>query len=187
MRQNFFKLFFLLLIGNSILYGKSCQLSSELSFVGFKATSKMFFVASNVVEGENHALSGEIDCQKELVSGVIKIRANSFDSGNTKRDRHLDEILNSDESPFITFTFQGVKLTKDLKEFPGVLKVNNKEEAVVANVKIRETNSQIFIDSNFDVKYESFGIEPPVLGGIIKRAKDEISLNGFIVIEKEKL
>jgi polyisoprenoid-binding protein YceI len=166
------------------------------SYVSYKAPVRIALVAGSTVEGVNHEITGEIVWRssesRNEISATLVIDAGAFDSGNSRRDRDVRNILNAEKYPDIVFTLTALLGVENGPpetiggEYVaiGKLTVNDTDKEVSVPVKIRHESESLRIEGSVAVRYTDFNIDPPRVGAFISRAPDELRLHVHIIAEK---
>lgn len=157
------------------------EVDSTRSNAFYRADTSMLLVASDQIVGVSRGISGWF--RGDLSSGEVVIKSDSFDSGNSTRDTHVQEILESNGTKNIIFIVGGISKTENGDTFlNGVLNVGGVSKNVNFPVSIKHSDGYMQIEGKKIVKYQDFGLEPPTVGGgIIKEAKEEILVGARIV------
>ncbi|MBI5638733.1 MAG: YceI family protein [Nitrospinae bacterium] len=163
------------------------------SSASYEAYAKVFFLVPNTIGGTSGKVTGTISLDG-AVNGRVIIDAASFTSGIDRRDAHIREILQTGTYPTIVFnliaieplspsdpsTFTGEKTVR------GALTIRGVTRDVSFPVTINLEGMSLVIDGAVEVKYTDFGMEPPTLGGIVKRADDRLLLKAHLAAYPER-
>jgi polyisoprenoid-binding protein YceI len=123
----------------------------------------------------------------------VQVRANvkDFDSGNSNRDAHMQEVTESARFPLVDFTAKasGVKLPES---FPGTVPVTLEGELTFHGVKqtikvpmtvVFNTATQAVAEGTFEISLEAHKVERPSL--LMVKVDDKLVLESKLVFELE--
>ncbi|NPB03467.1 MAG: YceI family protein [Thermotogae bacterium] len=173
---------------------------SGVSFVSgsvqYKTVLKAMGALPDPVSAKSRAMKVEAKVNPDTSLDIrIVIPVRSFKSGNTTRDREVAKILGYPKHKFIFFraNVPSEIVKKALEggsgevEVEGTLKVRGKEKTYTWNVKYEwVADNRIRLSTGRHVKFTDFGIKPPTLFGFVKKAPDDVEVEGTIVLEVEK-
>lgn len=153
-------------------YASSYKISeSKASFVakGFPSFIKITGVSSD--------LKGEINEDKEMLSGTITLDPKTLKTGMDLRDNHMkDNYLQVEEFTMITLTLKPFKPSASGKT-EGVLKLHGKEKAVMVDYKLKKDEKIISVDASFEIDIVDFSISVPSFQGITVAKKIGLNIN----------
>ncbi len=182
------KIVMIIVVLMNSLYGDltSYSTSNKQSNSYFKAVSDVVFFGSDEIIGVNKKLTGFLIYENNKIqNGEIIIFSSGFDTQNTMRDKHIQEILNTKINPKINFTIKEQFENNNQQFVQGVLKINGVEKTQTIPVQIQFSNNTILMQGKFNIKYEDFGIKIPTLGGFLKRANETIEIGGKFTFTKD--
>lgn len=116
-----------------------------------------------------HSVNKDFECKVDLsadtVSSKIRVVADvlKFDSGNSSRDSHAMEAVQSRKFPRVIFESTGIKPEGDGYAVSGNLTFHGKTNPVAFHVTPKTTAERIEITGTFSVKLSDFGVERPSL------------------------
>jgi polyisoprenoid-binding protein YceI len=103
------------------------------------------------------------------VNGALTVGAASFDTKNTKRDKHLrsPDFFNSDNYPDITFTVDGIRPSGHGVTVTGMLRVRNRARPLTfdgtASVLV---DGEVSLDAAVHINRNDFGLTWNLLGTV---------------------
>lgn len=162
--------------------------------VRYEVVIKTFGVGGSTIVGTNKALIGNIQTAADgRVHGGLIIPVVDFESNNTRRDKDVAKILKYKEHPAITFEVLEMKqsdieavLGSERGEVPMKARITAAGGSKVFDMVLRferAGENKLKCSTEVDAKFSDFGIKPPTLGLIIKRAPDAIKLSGELIYE----
>ncbi len=122
----------------------------------------------------------------------FKVPVKSFRSGNSQRDRDVAKILGYPKYKYIVFEshISKGKVEKFLSNTKGVVyvkgKLTVKGKSKTYTFKVfykRLENGKVELYTKKKVKFTDFGIKPPTLLGFLKRAPDELEVEGKFTLK----
>lgn len=157
---------------------------SDSSYVAWKTRKRMFLFKEVIPIG----VSKNINIKKSVNNDfTIIIPKDSFDSGDSDRDKEVVLILKGKKNPNIEFNFNLSKLdiinlkSGDLKNIKGKLNATDSPIDVTFSISINKDNKEA-IDVKYEGSFSHFGIKPPkVAGGAVAKVYDELTLMGTIL------
>jgi len=155
------------------------ELDSQRSYAWFSAKADLFLLANDEINGTNRALSGYVT-DENGIKGRVVIEADGFKTQNQKRDTHLKEILKSERYPTLNLYIDEV-LEDQVR---CRLDMHGHMESLTLPITQQVRDNEILLSAKATIKYQQFGIEPPVFGGIIKRAKPDILVGATLYFKK---
>lgn len=122
----------------------------------------------------------------------FKVPVESFRSGNSQRDRDVARILGYPEYRYIFFESDIGK--EEIKKFlsdsqgevyvKGKLTVKGKSNNYTFKVFYKRLESgEVELYTKRKIKFTDFGIEPPTLMGFVKKAPDELEVEGKFTLK----
>ncbi len=123
----------------------------------------------------------------------FKVPISTFRSGNRQRDVDVAKILGYPEKEYIEFEMLDIKrwyIQKFLREKEGDVfaecKLTVKGNSKVYTFKVHFKwigGDKVELTTYKDVKFTDFGIEPPTLMGVVKRAEDKVRISGKFLLK----
>ncbi|MEO0254449.1 MAG: YceI family protein [candidate division WOR-3 bacterium] len=172
----------------------------EEGFVKYRVDAKAFFgMMTHTIEGRNDSIKGEFIKDGDKIEGKIIIKSSYFVSGNSRRDKDVSFILESQKFKEIIFEPLGLDTVK-VKEaimknkgnffIKGKLTVKGVSKVYDLNVLYeKERENSYLLKTEIKSKFTDFGIRPPEIKGlgafgrVITYAPDEIFLSGIVKIK----
>lgn len=162
---------------------KLVDLSKGESRIEFLAIGKPSMLK---IRGKGGPLTGKVSVKDLLVSGIIDVDLNSFDTGINLRNTHMKEkYLQTGQYPKAQLTMGKVALpadwlTKgklDAVPFEGILKLRGVEKPVAGTMSLASINNAVDGNAKFKFKISDFGIEVPSYAGI--KVTDEVEVDTY--------
>jgi len=179
---------FAITILSSALYVNAAtyNISNQESNSYFKAMSDVVFFGSDEIIGINKKLTGTLTYENNKIeNGEIIIFTSGFNTQNSMRDKHIQEILTTQKHSKISFFIQK-QFEKNSQQFiQGILKINDIEKSQTIPVQIKLSGNILLLQGKFNIKYKDFDIEKPTFGGFIKRANETIEIGGKFIFEQD--
>lgn len=165
----------------STLIAQICTVDASRSNVYYKATTAFMLVNTNTITGVNTKLEGHLEVGKKNYQGIVKVRADGFNSQNSMRDVDVRDILRATLFPTISFkVHQKVEQVKPPHLIKGVLEVNGVEKPLALAVLETRKEKVLILSAKTTVSYRDFNMRPPAVGWIITRAEENIEIGGRI-------
>lgn len=168
------------------------------SEVYYTADVRIALVTTSTVKGVNNNINGTIewissDLRTEVYADIT-IDAAEFDSGNSRRDRDVREILNVEEFPYITFELQSIlgMANKSLTEISGeyvatgLLTVKGRTKELTIPIQMDYTGGVLTAEGSTAAKYTDFSIDPPRVAGFVSRSPDELRLHVKLIAKRKE-
>lgn len=171
---------------------------SEGSSVAYQARTDVLFLFGNTVRGLNQSVNGYVllpDFQSPNgLQMVLDINAAAFDSKNDRRDNHIREILQTTRFPKIIFTLAEVdslvptigSISESTIHVSGTLQVRDHATPLQFPAQLTATKDTLWIEAEIAVRYDDFGINPPTVAGIVKRAEEHLLLQASLIAGRQK-
>jgi hypothetical protein len=175
----------------------AATLNLKSGVVRYEVNLKTLGIGGDVVSAVNERVIGQwVVTGDGRIEGGLVVPVVGFDSNNTKRDKDVANILKYKEHPAITFEVLGVSAgdaARVLSADSGQVNIKARLSAaggsevydVVLGFHAAGPNA-IRFTTHIDAKFTDFGISPPRLGLILKRAPDDIDLSGDLTFTIEK-
>jgi polyisoprenoid-binding protein YceI len=159
----------------------------EGSEVAYRVNVKTLGVLDEQIEGRDDAVRGEVKWAVGVTpSGWVEADVAGFHSGITSRDQTVAKMLGAPATPHIRFElgslegFSGGRTSGKVLAV-GQLKVNGRSREVRVSLTYTLGGGQLKVDGETLVHFTDFGIAPPVLGLVFKRAPDVLSIHVHLV------
>mgnify|MGYP001564014559 FL=1 len=154
----------------------------------------MLFVVESEIVGKNSNVSVRVlQTSNDNFSINVNIPIDKFDSGNSKRDKNVAEILQQEKNP--NLIFQSDTMDRDdwqnfwkQEEFPltGTLRIGDNSYPLTIHINTTMVDTMKVISGIYIGKFTQFGLEVPKVGpmGIIANATDYLELHFHFVVSK---
>lgn len=158
----------------------ACALSAPArEYKAIKGESSLTYVLVHplhTVKGVNKDFDCTVDLSADTVTSVIRVSADvlRFDSGNSNRDSHAMEAVQSRKFPKVAFASESIKPEGDGYAVAGNLTFHGVTRPVAFHVTPKVTAERIEISGSFDVKLSDFKVERPSL--MFVPVKDKLTL-----------
>jgi polyisoprenoid-binding protein YceI len=153
--------------------------ASAKEYRALKGESTLTYVLvhpMHTVKGVNKDIDCVVDLSADTVSSKIRVSADvlGFDSGNSSRDSHAMEAVESRKYPKVTFASESIKPAGDGYDIAGNLTFHGKTRPVSFHVTPKTTPERIEIAGTFAVKLSDFDVERPSL--MFVKCEDKLTL-----------
>ncbi len=154
-------------------------LAPAKEYLAIKGESTLAYVLihpMHTVHGVNKDFECKVDLSPDTVTSKIRVSADvlKFDTGNSSRDSHAMEAVQSRKYPRVTFESTAIKPETDGYAVSGNLTFHGQTRPVSFHVTPKTTAKRIEITGSFDVKLSDFGVERPSL--MFVRTQDKLTL-----------
>lgn len=106
----------------------------------------------------------ELDpAKKEIESVTAQVDVMTFDSGNSNRDSHAMEVVESIKYPDVTFASTSVTQTGDSISVTGKLTFHGVTKDIVMTGAAKWTENKLDVQGSFELSITAFKIERPAL------------------------
>lgn len=162
---------------------KMLDLSKGESRIEFLAVGKPSMLK---IRGKGGPLTGKVSVKDLIVSGIIDVDLNSFDTGINLRNTHMKEkYLQTGQYPKAQLTMGKIALPADWLTrgkldsvpFDGILKLRGVEKPVSGTLSLANINKTVDGNAKFKFKITDFGIEVPSYAGI--KVTDEVEVDTY--------
>ncbi len=173
-----------LLIFSNLIFSQSenWKINNSSSFISYSGNYIL-----HSWEGINNNIFGifVVNSKTNISDIAILIKVEDFDSGNSNRDSHALEVLESLKYPQIRFYSDDIKYVKDKIEIFGKLTFFGKslEKIIYSEIKFQE--NRILLKGNFDLILSDFGVKLPSFLGV--KIDDLIKISFKIEVNKDKI
>jgi polyisoprenoid-binding protein YceI len=120
-----------------------------------------------------------------MPSGWAEAEVEGFRSGNHTRDEHVREILGAPASPRVRFQLQKLEgfapAGGGQAVAVGTLAANGHVHPVRVPIHYQVEHDTLRIEGDAPLRFQDFGIDPPVLGLVLKRAPDAFQMHVRLV------
>ena len=157
------------------------------SQVGYSVAVKTLLLLDERIEARDPSVRGDL-----LWTGIgsptgwVEADVAGLDSGNRTRDGHVASMLGAPAQPRLRFDLE--HLDGFAPDHPdghvtavGTLTAHGYRVALRVPLDYRLAGNQLRIDGAVPVHFRDFGIDPPVLGLVFKRAPDVLTLQIHLV------
>lgn len=149
------KYLLLFLLSYTLLFSSEYILDNTKSEVYYDAKKEQFFSTHTIIS-INKSLNGLIQKVDDKYSGKLSIQVTGFDSQSSMRDDNVDEMLQAEAYPFITYKYTIVD-----NHASGIMTINNVSKKINFPVKIKEDDNGLYIEGSVKIKYTDFGLQTP--------------------------
>jgi polyisoprenoid-binding protein YceI len=101
--------------------------------------------------------------KKEIKSVTAQVDVMTFDSGNSNRDSHAMEVVESIKYPDVTFASTSVTQTGDSISVTGKLTFHGVTKDIVMTGEAKWTQNKLEVHGSFELSITAFKIERPAL------------------------
>jgi len=154
------------------------------SQVAYQVQVKTMVVVDEQILGVNDAVHGEVRWpQGGAPTGWAEADVNGFRSGNATRDQHVRQILGAPASPRVRFQLEkleGFTPAGGQAVAVGTL-ANGHTHAVRVPIRYEVAGETLRIEGEAPLRFQDYGIAPPVLGLVLKRAPEAFSMRVRLV------
>jgi polyisoprenoid-binding protein YceI len=171
----------------------------KYSFLGFLFLSVKVFAqkklsidksASKIVYAMKHPMHDWTGTSKDVNSVIVyneatkaiqqvavAIKVSSFDSGNSNRDSHMVEVLESIKYPTISFSSSAVTIVGETVTAKGNLTFHGVTKPMTITGTLKEAGKKLQINADFKVLLTDFKIVKPTLLGVACEDELKMKLN----------
>jgi polyisoprenoid-binding protein YceI len=155
-------------------------LIGEGSQVSYHVKARILGVVDDAITGVNRKVTGEV-LLASRPSGWALAEARDFESGQRTRDEHVAQILGAPQTPAVRFVLDRLEgFDPDRPEgrisARGTLTARGRDHALTIPLDYRLDGDQLRIQGEAPLRFSDFGIEPPVVGLVFKRAPDALTI-----------
>lgn len=155
------------------------------SLVAYQVQVKTLVVVDERIVGVNDAVHGEVRWpQGGAPTGWAEADVSGFHSGNKTRDDHVRAILGAPATPRVRFQLdklEGFSPTGAQAVAVGTLAANGHTHAVRVPIRYELAGETLRIEGEAPLRFQDYGIAPPVLGVFLKRAPEAFSMRVRLV------
>ena len=160
--------------------------------LAYKTEETILLVVDSVVIGKTCEISARLESEGENTRYVVSFPIRSLDSGVEMRDRDVIEILSAESHPIIRFISDFVTgqqvveaLIQGTTTLSGVLEVSGKPYKVLFPLKLSEHSGVWLVTGKLVTSFSEFGLElPAVLGGVVANTRDYLELLVHIRLDR---
>ncbi|HEY9898148.1 MAG TPA: YceI family protein [Pantanalinema sp.] len=159
----------------------------EGSQVSYHVTAKIVGLIDDAIAGANRRVKGEIVLvAPNQATCWAQADASDFDSGLRVRDEHVAEILGVPRTPSIRFVLDRLEgfdagREKGRVTATGTLSVRGRDHALRMPLDYQVSGDRVRIQGEAPLRFSDFGIEPPVVGLVFKRAPDALTIRVSLI------
>ncbi|MDH3215652.1 MAG: YceI family protein [Candidatus Krumholzibacteria bacterium] len=192
--QRLFPLLSICILGLVPWGATATSLEVKSGHVRYEVVVRTLGIGGSTIVGTNRQLIGRLrTLGGGRVEGGLIIPAVGFESNNSKRDKDVAKILKYEEHPAITFEILQMKesditrvVGSEQGEVPMKAKITVAGSSKVYDMILqfeRINANEVRCRTEVDAKFTDFGLKPPTLGLIFKRAPDQIRLSGEMLYQ----
>ena len=152
----------------ALMLGAATAKAAHYKVVDGSVVQLVGHITSGTFTATNKKVSGtiETDASGKVVNGAIVMKADSFETGISMRDRHMREkYLQADKYPVITLDITGAQLPeKGVGEFDvdGTFECHGVKKPAKLHVKVSDAGGGVLkATSAFPIDITQYGIEQP--------------------------
>jgi polyisoprenoid-binding protein YceI len=152
-----------------------------------KASSKVIYAMKHPMHdwtGTNKDVNAVLvydEATKTIKQVAVSLKVSGFDSGNSNRDSHMVEVLESIKYPSISFSSSSVTITGDKVTAKGNLTFHGVAKPIEITGTLKENGKKLQINSEFSVLLTDYKITKPTLLGVASdnelKMKLDVSFN----------
>ena len=176
--------FYTLIIFTNLVFAQSekWKINSSQSFISYSGNHIL-----HSWEGINNNIFGlfVVNSENNISEIAILTKVEDFDSGNSNRDSHALEMLESFKYPQIRFYSNNIKHDFDKVEIFGKLTFFGKSVEKKINSKIKLDENQVLLSGKFDLILSDFEIKLPSFLGV--KIDDIVKISFKIDVNKNKI
>jgi len=177
-------IFYTLIIFTNLVFAQSekWKINSNQSFISYSGNHIL-----HSWEGINNNILGlfVVNSENNISEIAILTKVEDFDSGNSNRDSHALEILESLKYPQIRFYSNNIIVNNDEVEIFGKLTFFGKSVEKKINSQIILDENQIILSGKFDLILSDFQIKLPSFLGV--KIDDIVKISFKIDVNKNKI
>lgn len=152
----------------------------EGSQVAYHVKARILGVVDDAITGVNRKVTGEFLLTSQA-SGWAQAEVRDFDSGQRTRDEHVAQILGVPQTPAVRFVLDRLEgFDPDRPEgrvsARGTLTARGRDHVLTIPLDYRLDGESMRILGEAPLRFSDFGIEPPVVGLVFKRAPDVFTI-----------
>jgi polyisoprenoid-binding protein YceI len=140
---------------------KVVEASKEESSITYKLNHKLHHIEAVSKDGWFRA---ELDPAKhEITSVTAQVDVMTFDSGNSNRDSHAMEVIESIKYPDVTFSCSAIAQSGDSVRVSGKLTFHGIANDITMTGIAKWSDKRLDVDGGFDLSLTEFKVERPSL------------------------
>jgi polyisoprenoid-binding protein YceI len=140
---------------------KSIDVIKDESSITYRLSHPMHHIEATSKDGWFRV---EVDPSKRELKGVTaQVDVMTFDGGNSNRDSHAMEVIESMKYPDVTFASTGVRQSADSIVVSGKLTFHGVTHEVLMRGVVKWGDHKFTVDGGFDLSLTAFKIERPAL------------------------
>jgi len=133
---------------------------------------------SYIIYSANHPLhewDGKSDSPKaivltnelgDIVKAAVSVGVVTFNSGNSNRDSHMLEVVESIRFPIVTFASTSIEMIDDSLKVVGNVTFHGVTKSITSKAVARANGNSTIVEGSFICKMSDYGIDPPSLMGL---------------------
>lgn len=140
---------------------KAVEASKDESSITYRINHTLHHIEATSKDGWFRV---ELDpSKKEIKSVTAQVDVMTFDSGNSNRDSHAMEVVESIKYPDVTFASTSVTQTGDSISVTGKLTFHGVTKDIVMTGGVKWAQNKLDVQGSFEVSITGFKIERPAL------------------------
>ena len=152
--------------------------------LAYQTEETIFLFINSIVIGKTCEISSQVEREAGNTRFLVSFPISSLDSGLEMRDDDVTDMLTFESnndirfvSDFLTEEQISAALTLGKANLWGMLEIRGKFYKVMFPLKISENSGKWLVTGNLVTSFSKFGIElPSVLGGVIADTRDQLEL-----------
>jgi polyisoprenoid-binding protein YceI len=137
-----------------------------------KANSKVIYAMKHPMHdwtGTNKDVNAVLvydETTKTIKQAAVVLKVSGFDSGNSNRDSHMVEVLESIKFPTINFSSSNIVLTGEKVTAKGNLTFHGVTKPIEITGTLKQVGKKLQINSDFVILLTDYQITKPTLLGV---------------------
>jgi polyisoprenoid-binding protein YceI len=137
-----------------------------------KASSKVIYSMKHPMHdwtGTNKDVNAVLvydEATKTIKQAAVVLKVSGFDSGNSNRDSHMVEVLESIKYPTINFSSSNIIIAGDKVTAKGNLTFHGVTKPIEITGSLKEAGKKLQISSDFSILLTDYKITKPTLLGV---------------------
>jgi len=112
------------------------------------------------------------------LKGKVSVSLASLLSDNSKRDSHMQEVLESNKFPNAAYYITSVESANGKYKINGMLDLHNVKKNITFSAEIVNDGNNVNLKIHGSFLMSEFGIEPPKL--LFLKVRDKVDINGVL-------
>jgi polyisoprenoid-binding protein YceI len=148
-----------------------------------KASSKVIYAMKHPMHewtGTNKDVNAVLvydEATKTIKQVAVSLKVSGFDSGNSNRDSHMVEVLESIKYPSISFSSNTIVIAGDKVTAKGNLTFHGVTKPIEITGTLKEAGKKLQINSDFTVLLTDYKITKPTLLGVASENELKMKLD----------